>query len=226
MRTGCTSPWRGSITNLPLSYPSLFGLQTPHREAASWGVPLHTVPGQPLLTRRCIQPNMPLDPAQRLWVSPQWGRTPNQESPVPPSAPLATSWGPRPTVVRTRVPAKGVTGRGSRRGDKMRSVVCGQMTPRPASCHTTRWWHEQLPRPHTCSGNLDLRARKQGSGGQHCVQSAWPPDSEPRCSRPQKEPRKRAKTLSQGIRGSRCWPSLEHINKPRGQTREPPLSDG
>lgn len=111
-------PWRGSITNLPLSYPSLFGLQTPHREAASWGVPLHTVPGQPLLTRRCQrQPNMPLDPAQRLWVSPQWGRTPSKRAPClplphwpPAGAPDTCRQDPeyRPRDTREEVPG-GVT---------------------------------------------------------------------------------------------------------------------
>lgn len=101
-------PWRGSDHHLPLPYPSLFGVQTPQRGTASWDVLLHTVPRQPLLTRRCqCQPNMPLDPAQRLWVSTPVGEDPQQESPVPPSTPSGHQLGPQTPVIRTPSTSQG-----------------------------------------------------------------------------------------------------------------------
>lgn len=117
-----------------------------HRGTASRGVLLHTAPRQPLLTRRRQhQPNMPLDPAQRLWVSPPGGEDPQQESPVRPSTPSGHQLGPDTCHQDPEYRPRDTQGGGSRWGDEMWSVVCGQTAPRPASCHMT----EVMPRTET-----------------------------------------------------------------------------
>lgn len=101
-------PWRGSDHYLPLPSPSLFGVQTPQRGTASRDALLHMVPRQPFLTRRCQrQPNMPLDPGQRLWVSPPVGEDPQQESPVPPSTLSGHQLGPQTPIIRTPSTSQG-----------------------------------------------------------------------------------------------------------------------
>ena len=118
---------------IPLSYPGEARIAAPspapgcsgraaHRGTASRGVLLHTAPRQPLLTRRRQhQPNMPLDPAQRLWVSPPGGEDPQQESPVRPSTPSGHQLGPQTPVMRT--PS---TGQGAHREEVPGGVTrCG-----------------------------------------------------------------------------------------------------
>lgn len=109
-------PWRGSDHHLPLLYPSLFGVQTPQRGTASRDALLHTVPRQPFLTRRCQrQPNMPLDPAQRPWVSPPVGEDPPAREPCSSLYPLWPPAGaPDPRHQDPEYQPRGTQGGGSR----------------------------------------------------------------------------------------------------------------
>ena len=126
-------PWRGPDGQSPsptLERPGLplpplpqAARAGPHTEGRHRrGVLLHTAPRQPLLTRRRQrQPNMPLDPAQRLWVSPPGGEDPQQESPVRPSTPSGHQLGPQTPVMRT--PS---TGQGAHREEVPGGVTrCG-----------------------------------------------------------------------------------------------------
>lgn len=108
--TGVPPLERLDPTNLPLSYPSLFGLQTPHREAASWGVPLHGAWAAspdtkvPASAKHASRPS-----TETLGVTPEWGGPPAREPCLPlPHWPVA---GAPDCAVRTPSTGQGTHGR-------------------------------------------------------------------------------------------------------------------